>query len=91
MISFEDGLAQIAALPESPAPPECKAAGTYEIRMIRLGEQPVALTYNQIGEDSCPMRSSDLTEPWLYYTDAEVTEIDHDLDVVAQPLVPCPG
>ncbi|MEQ8675293.1 MAG: hypothetical protein RLP44_08305 [Aggregatilineales bacterium] len=87
-ITFEAGLALIAASEDSPAPPECIAPGTYELRVIRLGNQPVALTYFQI-EDACPGRIGDLTEPMLYYTVAEVAELDPDVDALAQPLIPC--
>lgn len=88
-IIFEDGLALIAAGEDSPAPPECIAPGTYEIRLIRVGEQPVALTYFQI-DDACPGRIGDFGEPMLYYTDAVVMELNPDIEALAQPLVPCP-
>jgi hypothetical protein len=88
-IIFEEGLALIAASEDSPAPPECIAPGTYEIRLLRVGEQPVALTYFQI-DDACPGRIGDFGEPMLYYTDAEVAELDPDVNPLAQSLVPCP-
>lgn len=88
-IVFEDGLALIAAGEDSPAPPECVAPGTYELRLIRVGEQPVALTYFQI-DDACLGRTGDLGEPMLYYTDAELAALDPDVDPLAQSLVPCP-
>ncbi len=88
-ITFEDGLASIAASENSPAPPECIAPGIYELRLIRVGEQPIALTYFQI-QDACPARMGDLVEPMLYYTGAELAEFDSDTAALSQSLVPCP-
>lgn len=89
-ITFEDGLAMIAASEGGPAPAECIAPGTYEIRLIRVGEQPVALTYFQIGEDNCTGRTGDFSEPMLYYDGSAVAELNPDVDALAQSLVPCP-
>jgi hypothetical protein len=89
LVTFEDGLAMIAASPDGPAPDVCKAPGSYEVRMVQFGEEPVALTYRQVGEDNCPGRVGDLAEPWLYYTGGEIAELDEDMSSLAQPLVPC--
>jgi predicted secreted protein len=90
-ISFEDGVAAIAASPGGTAPPACVAPGTYELRLIRIGEQPVALTYSLVGEDECMPRVGDLGMPMIYYGGSgEELEMDPDVPALAQPLVPCP-
>ncbi len=64
-INFEDGLALVGAdaLPNVPAP--CVAPGTYEVQLIRVGEQPVALIYRLI-EDACEGRKLDMANPMLF-------------------------
>jgi hypothetical protein len=90
VFQLEGGLASIAASEDSPAPQSCKTPGIYEIRLIRLGEQPVALTFLQVGEDNCSARVGDLSQPMLYYTGAELTPPPADAEPIALPLIPCP-
>jgi len=88
-ITFQDGLAYAVA-PEGPGiPEECVTPGVYEVRRIRLGDQPVALTLLLV-EDECQGRISDTSRPMLYYTGAEVQEPSARANIRAQALVPCP-
>jgi hypothetical protein len=90
-ISFEGGVAAIAASAGGTAPAECKAPGRYELRLIRVGERPVALTYSLVGEDECMPRVGDLGMPMIYYGGSgEELEMSPDVPALAQPLVPCP-
>jgi hypothetical protein len=89
-ISFEGGVAAIAASASGTAPPECKAAALYELRLIRLGEQPVALGYSLVGEDHCMPRVGDLSRPMIFYPGSgEEPVMNPDVAALAQPLVPC--
>jgi hypothetical protein len=90
-ITFEDGLAAISANPDSPAPPPCIAPGYYQLRLIRLGEQPIALSHVLVGEDGCPMRVGDLSRPMVYYEGEDDLEHDPGVAALEQPLVPCEG
>jgi hypothetical protein len=90
-ISIDDGVAAIAASPGGVAPPECIAPGMYELRLIRVGEQPVALTFTLVGEDQCAFRVGDFSMPMIYYGGSgEELAMDPDVAASAQPLVPCP-
>jgi hypothetical protein len=91
-ISFDDGVAAIAANPGGPAPPECVTPGLYELRLIRVGDQPVALTFRLMAEsDPCVFRVGDFSMPMIYYegSGAELA-MDQGVAALAQPLVPCP-
>jgi hypothetical protein len=46
------------------APAEC-VTGDFEVRVIRLGDRPVALHYTPI-KDSCPGRLADLSQALVY-------------------------
>jgi hypothetical protein len=91
-ISFDDGVASIAASADGPAPPECITPGRYELRLIRVGEQPVALTFGPVDEDDpCWFRAGDFSMPMIAYGGSgEELAMDPDVAAVAQPLVPCP-
>jgi hypothetical protein len=90
-IGFEDGVAAIAASPSGTAPPECKEPGLYELRLVRVGARPVALTYTPMGADPCTPRAGDLSMPMIAYAGSgEGLEMDPDVAALAQPLVPCP-
>lgn len=91
-MSIENGVASIAANPGGPAPPECVTPGEYELRLIRLGDRPVALTFSLMAEDDpCVFRVGDFSMPMIYYggSGAELA-MEPDVAAVAQPLVPCP-
>jgi hypothetical protein len=91
-ISIDDGVAAIAANPGGPAPPECVTPGRYEMRLIRVGDQPVALTFSLMAEDDpCAFRVGDFSMPMIYYggSGAELV-MDPNVAARAQPLVPCP-
>lgn len=90
-VRFDDGVAAIAANPDGPAPPACIAPGTYELRLIRVGDRPVALSFSLTNEDQCAPRVGDFSRPTVFYggTGAELA-MDPDVAALAQPLVPCP-
>jgi hypothetical protein len=91
-ISIDDGVAAIAANPGGPAPPECVTPGLYELRLIRLGDRPVALSFHLMAEsDPCAFRVGDFSMPMIHYegSGAELA-MDPDVAAIAQPLVPCP-
>ncbi|MEO8395537.1 MAG: hypothetical protein ABI700_21260 [Chloroflexota bacterium] len=74
----------------------CVNPGSYEIRLIRMGNQPVALTYhalNQATNDICFGRVGGFSQAMLYYpgTGKDLTTLDPKTDALAQPLVPCLG
>lgn len=89
-IALEDGLAAISANPDGPAPPPCVAPGSYELRLIRLGERPIALSHVLVGEDACVMRAGDLRLPMVYYEGDDDLAMNPDRAALEQPLVPCP-
>jgi hypothetical protein len=90
-VSFADGVAAFAANPDGPAPPACIEPGLYELRLIRVGEQPVALTFRLLNEDACVPRVGDFSMPMIAYGGSgEELAMDPDVAAVAQPLVPCP-
>ncbi len=90
-VRFEDGVAAFAANPDGPAPPACVAPGMYELRLIRVGDRPVVLTFSLANEDQCAPRVGDFSRPMVFYggTGAELA-MDPDVAALAQPLVPCP-
>ncbi|MBZ0321415.1 MAG: hypothetical protein K8L91_33695 [Anaerolineae bacterium] len=71
---------------------ECATPARYEIRVLRVGEKPVALAYRLAGKDDCLARTLDFSEPALHYVDnsAELLPFDATQDPVAQTLVACP-
>jgi hypothetical protein len=91
-ISFEDGVAAIAASPGGVAPAECIAPGMYELRLVRLGDRPVLLSFSPTEEgDACGFRVGDFSMPMIAYDGSgEELQMDPDVEARAQPLVPCP-
>ena len=90
-IAFDNGVALITTYQnETGIPPECITPGTYEIRRIRLGDQPVALTLLLV-EDPCRWRPFDFSYPMLYYDIAEngLPEAGAYQERI-RALVPCP-
>lgn len=47
-----------------PNTPEC-ARGIYEVRVIRLGDQPVGMSFTPL-EDTCKARLADTAQVQLY-------------------------
>lgn len=91
IVSFDGGVAAFVANPDGPAAPECKAPGLYELRLIRLDGQPVALSFKLMNEDPCMPRVGDFSMPMIYYGGSgEELAMDPDVGALAQPLVPCP-
>jgi hypothetical protein len=91
-ISIDDGVAAIAANPGGPAPPECVTPGLYEMRLFRVGDRPVALSFHLMAEsDPCAFRVGDFSMPMIYYggSGAELA-MDPGVAALAQSLVPCP-
>jgi hypothetical protein len=90
-VTFEDGVAAFAANPDGPAAPACIEPGMYVMRLIRVGEHPVALVFDLANDDQCLFRVLDFSMPMLAYggTGAELA-MDPDVAALAQPLVPCP-
>jgi hypothetical protein len=90
-VRFEDGIAYLAANPDGPAPPECKAPASLELRLVRLGDRPVALGFTRLSEDRCVLRVVDYGMPMIYYSGSgEELAMDFSVGALAQPLVPCP-
>jgi hypothetical protein len=90
-IRFEDGVAAIAANPDGPAPRDCVAPGLYELRLIRFGEQPVALHFSRRSEDRCSLRVNEYTRPMVFYGGSgEELRMVRNVRALEQPLVPCP-
>jgi hypothetical protein len=89
-IRFDGGVAAIAAMPDVPLPPECVTPGMYELRLIRFGEHPVALTFSRLSEDRCVARAN-LMRPMVFYggSGEELAMVRNQLEL-PQPLVPCP-
>jgi hypothetical protein len=91
IVRFEEGVASFVANPDGPAPAECKAAGAYELRLVRVGEQPVVLSFHLLNEDQCAPRVGDFRMPMVFYDGTgEGLAMTPDAAAVAQPLVPCP-
>lgn len=88
-LTFLDGLAYIAGVERPGVAQECVAPGVYEVRRIRLGDQPVALTFHRV-EDTCAGRISDTNRPMVFYTGADLGETVTSASIRAQALVPCP-
>jgi hypothetical protein len=91
-ISFEDGVAAITASPGGTAPAECIAPGMYELRLVRLGDRPVLLSFTLTEEgDACGFRVGDFSMPMIAYDGSgEELQMDPEVEARAQPLVPCP-
>jgi hypothetical protein len=91
-ISFDGGVASIAASPGGPAPPECIAPGRYELRLFRVDDRPVLLSFRAMEEgDACGFRVGDFSMPMIAYDGSgEELQMDPDVEARAQPLVPCP-
>ncbi len=87
--TIEDGITTFQLDIEHPAPAACYEPGTWELRLIRFGEQPVALTYQRI-EDNCYPRIGDFAEPMLYFAndDVEIARIV-GVPMQLQSLIPC--
>jgi hypothetical protein len=91
IVRFENGVAAFTANPDGPAPPACMEPGLYELRLIRVGERPVALTFSLMGEDNCMFRVGDFSMPMISYGGSgEELVMDPNVAALAQPLVPCP-
>jgi hypothetical protein len=90
-VTFDGDVAAFAANPDGPAPPACIEPGLYELRLIRVGDQPIALSYSLMNEDQCALRVADFSMPMIFYTGSgEELAVDPDVPAIAQPLVPCP-
>ncbi len=91
-ITFTDGLAFVTANDDGSTPAECVTTGVYIMRLIRLGEQPLALTRRPQKQDNCAERAADFSEPMLSYSGSgqELPMLDEDVNPLAQALVPCP-
>jgi hypothetical protein len=89
-IRFEDGVASIAPAPTQSLPPECDTPGLYEVRLIRFGEHPVALSFSRVAEDRCLARAN-LMRPMVFYggSGEEFAIVRNQLEL-PPPLVPCP-
>jgi hypothetical protein len=62
--SFEGNRVTLDVQGVAPNMPEC-ARGVYEVRVIRLGDQPVGMNFTPI-EDTCKPRLSDTAQVQLY-------------------------
>ena len=51
--------------PAADAPPPCDIPPHYQLRVLKYGDQPVALRYVHISDD-CPHRSQDLTQAGIW-------------------------
>jgi hypothetical protein len=62
----------------------------YELRLIRFGEHPVALSFSRLSEDRCVPRAN-LMRPMVFYggSGEELAMVRNQLEL-PQPLVPCP-
>jgi hypothetical protein len=90
-VRFEGGVAAFTANPDGPAPPACKEPGMYELRLIRVGDQNVALSFSLMNDDGCVLRVTDFSVPMIAYAGTgEELAMDPDVAARAQPLVPCP-
>jgi hypothetical protein len=90
-VTFDGAVAAFAANPDGPAPPACIEPGLYELRLIRIGDQSVALSYSLLNEDGCALRVADFSMPMIAYTGSgDELVMDPDVPALAQPLVPCP-
>jgi hypothetical protein len=91
-ISFDDGVAAITASPGGVAPAECIAPGFYELRLVRVGDRPVLLSFSMTEQgDACVFRVGDFSMPMIAYDGTgEELQMDPDVEARAQPLVPCP-
>ena len=91
-ITFTDGLAYVASKDTGSTPAECVTPGVYVMRLIRLGDQPLALTRRPLVKDDCAERAADFSEPMLSYSGSgqELPALKDDVNALAQPLVPCP-
>ncbi|MBA3872104.1 MAG: hypothetical protein H0X30_23410 [Anaerolineae bacterium] len=92
-IRFTDELAFVAAIAGDTVPAGCVNDGVYIMRLIRIGERPVALTRRPLIKDNCTERAEDFSEPMLYYTGTgeDLPKPDASVNLMAQALVPCPA
>lgn len=63
-VLFEGETMTITLAVEVPVP-ECNVPPAYHVKLIRLGEQPVALVYTPIADD-CAARVADLSQPLIW-------------------------
>jgi len=66
-IAIADG--QLTFTVTSQTPPGC-ASGVWQVRIIKLGEQPIALSFIPI-KDQCAPRLANLSQPALWVSSAE--------------------
>lgn len=93
-ITFAKGIATITTNANSAAATNCVGNGSYQVQMLRLGDQPVALTYHwygQVTKDICFGRVGGFVQPMLYYpgTGKDLLPLDANSDALSQSLVPC--
>lgn len=92
VITFQVGSALFTPNDDGDMSLECATPARYEIRLLKVGQKPVALAYRQAGKDDCLARTLDFSEPALYYVESgvELPTLNATRDAVAQELVPCP-
>jgi hypothetical protein len=93
-ITFANGIATITANSNTLTTANCVGPGSYQMRVLRMGNQSVALAYHSnepMAKDICFGRVGGFIQPLLYYpgTGKDLTDLDANRDALAQPLVPC--
>ena len=91
-VSFANGIATITATNNTLT--NCVGNGSYEIRRISVGDQPVALTYHPTDPNSpdiCFGRVGGFVQPMISFSGSgkDLPPLDPSIDALAQPLVPC--
>jgi hypothetical protein len=66
--TFEFDGAQFIIGPAVDAPPLCAAPPHYQLRVLKYGDQPVALHYVSI-DDTCPARLQDLSQALVWVSE----------------------
>lgn len=92
-ITFTRGIANVTPDTNAAGVSNCVAAGPHEMRLLRMGDQPIAVTYHSVlpTADVCFGRVGGYVQPMLYYsgTGEELYPLSTSSDALTQSLVPC--